>query len=176
MIIRFPRFTALLLPLILASCGPEPVRPASAPVPPPQPVAAATPVHVPTSNDWRDQPLTPGAWRYVAGTPSAARYGEGSATSFGLRCDPVARQVTLFRSGTATELTITTSSRSAKLPAGGLDDNGVRMTAVILSANDSLLDAMAFSRGRVRIASPGLPALIVPAWAEITRAIEDCRK
>lgn len=170
----FPQIAALFLSLMLAGCGPEAPAPRHVPVPPPAPVVAAP---APTiSADWRDRPLTQGIWRYEPGTPSYARYGAGSATAFALRCDPTARQVTLLRSGSATELTITTSSRAAKLPAGSLTDQGVAMTAVILSANDTLLDAMAFSRGRVMIASPGLPELIVPSWAEITRAIEDCRK
>jgi len=175
MIRYFPRIAALILPLLLASCGADPVRPVAAPVPPPSVAPPAPPVSA--STDWRDQPLTAGAWRYVTGTPlSAARYGTADATAFALQCDAATRRITLLRSGTATEMTITTSSRTARLPAGSVVDRGNTMTAVILNATDTLLDAMAFSRGRVMIASPGLPTVIVPAWTEITRAIEDCRK
>jgi hypothetical protein len=175
MTVRRLPIIAVLFPTLLTACGPE-ARPVTAPLLASRPAAAiAAPAR--TSADWRDWPLTPGAWRYVGGPAATfARYGDGAGTSFALRCDPAARQVTLIRSGTAAELTITTSSRAARLPAGHVDYEGASMTGVILSANDSLLDAMAFSRGRVMIASPGLPVVIVPAWAEITRAIEDCRK
>ena len=43
-------------------------------------------------------------------------------------------------------------------------------------ANMALLDAMAFSRGRFAIDVNGLPSLYLPAWPEVGRVIEDCRK
>ncbi len=175
MVFRLPALAALLSTILVAGCQGDPVRPASAPVPPPAPAPAPPPA--PVSADWRDRPLDAGGWRYEAGSPlSFARYGAPGATEFALRCDATARQVTLMRSGAATEMVITTSSRTARFPAGAIQDQGKPMSAVILNAADSFLDAMAFSRGRVKIASAGLPDIIVPSWAEITRAIEDCRK
>ena len=50
------------------------------------------------------------------------------------------------------------------------------MSAVILNAKDAFLDEMLFSRGRIAVASPGLPGLAIPTWAEPARAVEDCRK
>jgi hypothetical protein len=44
-----------------------------------------------------------------------------------------------------------------------------------LPAQDPLLDAMAFSKGRFALEVAGLQTLYVPSWAEITRVIEDCR-
>jgi hypothetical protein len=44
-----------------------------------------------------------------------------------------------------------------------------------LGARDGLLDAMGFSRGRFVIEGGGLPTLVVPAWAEVLRVVEDCR-
>jgi hypothetical protein len=44
-----------------------------------------------------------------------------------------------------------------------------------LAANDPLLDAMVFSRGRFSIEVTGLPRLIIPTWPEPARVIEDCR-
>ena len=38
-----------------------------------------------------------------------------------------------------------------------------------------LLDAMAITRGRFAVEVEGEPGLYVPAWAEVTRVIEDCR-
>jgi hypothetical protein len=46
---------------------------------------------------------------------------------------------------------------------------------VSLSPRDALLDAMAFSRGRFIVEQPGQPSLVVPAWAEFGRVVEDCR-
>jgi hypothetical protein len=44
-----------------------------------------------------------------------------------------------------------------------------------LNAQDPLLDAVAFSRGRFMIETPGQLALYLPSWPELSRAIEDCR-
>jgi hypothetical protein len=48
--------------------------------------------------------------------------------------------------------------------------------AATLAASDPLLDAIAFSRGRIAIEAPGTPLLIVPSWPEPARVIEDCRE
>jgi hypothetical protein len=42
-------------------------------------------------------------------------------------------------------------------------------------AQDPLLDAMAFSKGRFAVESAGLATLYVPPYPEVTRVIEDCR-
>jgi hypothetical protein len=161
-----------LLPLALSACTPPPPPPALPPPPPPP--AAPAPV---LSGDWRDWPITPGSWRYDPGTPvSSARYGDPQAAQFIVRCDRTARRVTIMRAGSATELAISTSTRTARFPAGHIDDRGSAMSGVILNATDAFLDEMAFSRGRIAVVSPGLPSLAIPAWAEPARAVEDCRK
>jgi hypothetical protein len=48
-------------------------------------------------------------------------------------------------------------------------------TVAIRAAGDGALDQIAFSRGRFAVEAPGLASLIVPAWPEVTRVIEDCR-
>ncbi|WP_343520792.1 hypothetical protein [Sphingomonas sp.] len=54
--------------------------------------------------------------------------------------------------------------------------NGVE-TALFatLPANDQLVDAMGYSRGRFIVETPGMAPLVVPAWAEVLRVVEDCR-
>jgi hypothetical protein len=47
--------------------------------------------------------------------------------------------------------------------------------AVQLPASDPLLEQMAFSRGRFLVTVEGGPSLVVPAWPELARVIEDCR-
>jgi len=50
-----------------------------------------------------------------------------------------------------------------------------RDLAVTLSVRDSLLDAIALSRGRFAVEAAALPTLYLPSWAEVSRVIEDCR-
>ena len=106
-------------------------------------------------------PLTPGQWTYAASaTGSEARYG----AAFSLRCDRATRTVIISRPGAApTVLTIATDSVTRNLPVGGR-----------LLANDPLLDAIAFSRGRFVVAGGGV-TLAIPSWPEAARSIEDCR-
>lgn len=167
---------AVVAALLLASCsGDGAVRPAPTLVAPPaQPTAPPPP---PRSADWRDWPIAAGNWRYEPGTTaSIARYADASGVQFAVRCDVASRRVTLMRSGSATEMQFFTSSRMARFPTGHLELDGRSMSGVVLNGTDAFLDAMAFSRGRVAIASPGLEGLAVPAWAEPARVIEDCRK
>lgn len=168
------RLALWLLPLALSACGPETMPPpAPVPAPPPSP---PPPAPAP-SGDWRDWPLTPGGWQYVPGTPvSSARYGNAAAAQFIVQCDATSRRVTIMRAGTAPELAIVTSSRTAHFPAGHLEDHGAPMSGVILNGSDSFLDEMIFSRGRIAVESPGLASLAIPAWAEPGRVVEDCRK
>jgi hypothetical protein len=49
-----------------------------------------------------------------------------------------------------------------------------RFTAARLVADDPLLDAIAFSRGRFGVTIDGRERWF-PAWPEIARVIEDCR-
>ena len=106
-------------------------------------------------------PLAPGQWSYVATvTGSEARY-DGYLT---IRCDRATRTVTIMRPGIAPSvLSVLTSSTTRNLPVGGR-----------LLANDPLLDAIAFSRGRFLVSGGGA-TLAIPSWPEAARSIEDCR-
>ena len=42
-------------------------------------------------------------------------------------------------------------------------------------SSDAVLDQLAYSRGRFAVEVQGQETLIVPAWAEISRVIEECR-
>jgi hypothetical protein len=152
----------------LAGCAPRsgPAPPLAAATPPPAPAPAPEPP-AEAKADWADLPLSPGDWRYgsAGGGGSEARFGDAAA-GFVLRCDLGRRQLLLARPGApaGTVLTIRTSSASRAVP-----------DAAALPASDPLLDAIAFSRGRFAVEAPGLPALIVPAWPEPGRVVEDCR-
>lgn len=158
--------------LALAACvapsEPPPPRPAP-PVPTPTPTPAPPPP--PASADWRDGPLTPGTWTYRA-EPG------GSVASFGtvltLRCDRARRTVRLSRpaaSASPAQVNVRTTSLARTLtlqPTAG-------ELSVELPAQDSLIDALGYSRGRFVMEGGGMPTLVVPAWAEILRIAEDCR-
>jgi hypothetical protein len=149
--------------LAVAGCVPR-----AAPPPAPAPaVALPPPPAPPPSADWRDRPATPGDWRYAAAPGgSVASYGSGT-TALTLRCEGGA--VLLARPGTAaTALTVRTTGVARTLPAAA--------GTARLAAGDPLLDQMAFSRGRFVVEAPGAPAVVAPAWAEVGRVVEDCRR
>jgi len=112
--------------------------------------------------------LTPGSWRYTADASGpVAIYGSAAGASFSVRCSPV-RQILVTREGVGPDrrMTIRTSSTARSFEGAG----------VSLAPSDPILDAIAFSRGRFSVDSPGLPLLIIPAWPEPARVIEDCRR
>lgn len=166
--------------VLLAGCVPAPTTPppAPAPRPVPAPVPVAPRPAPALGTDWRDWPLTRGDWRYRAAPGGGtATYGTtGGAPLATLRCDLGARRVTLSRTGSAAAtLTLRTTSAVRAIPATP-DPGAPGMLAMTFAANDNFLDALGFSRGRFVIEGAGLPVLVIPAWPEILRVVEDCRK
>ena len=169
------RLSATVLALALSTTACVAPRTVQAPPPPVAP-PVVQPTAPPTATDWRDIPLTPGEWRYTpTASGSSALFGRnGVAPEFVARCDMAARLVTLARSGGAaasTTMAITTSAGNRALstsPAGGA-------FVASLPARDPFLDKMAFSRGRFIVAATGTARLVIPAWPELARVIEDCR-
>jgi hypothetical protein len=131
---------------------------------------------VPFAADWNDWPVTPGDWVYRQDAKgSIALYGPAGADALmTLRCDRGRSTFYLSVRGPANSATVRTTSltRSIPLQSTGGDAGYV---ASALTPSDSLLDAMAFSRGRFVIAPAGQAPLVVPPYAEIGRVIEDCR-
>ena len=82
----------------------------------------------------------------------------------------------MSRAGEArgTGFTIRTSTMARALPT---QPTGAAppYIAATLTPDDRLLDAIGFSRGRFVVEAPPLTALVVPAWPEILRVVEDCR-
>ena len=174
------KLLALAAAAVLAGCipnAPPPVAPAPRPTPTPPPTPA--PVTPALTGDWRDWPLTPGDWTYRQDGPgSVALFGPANADArFSVRCDAAARQVVLSRAGTAAgngAMTIRTTSLTRTLSSQATGGAAPHMR-VALTPRDPLLDAMGYSRGRFIVEQPGLPTLVVPAYAEIERVTEDCR-
>jgi hypothetical protein len=131
--------------------------------------------------DWRDVPLTPGrwTWRGGAGRTSLSQYGlPGGPAVFALRCDTGTRAIILSMAqtvaGAGNAMTLTTSFGAftlAAAPGGGAPPAIVAQ----LAARDPRLDQLAFSRGRFLVDAPGQARLVLPAWPEVARVIEDCR-
>jgi hypothetical protein len=141
---------------LLSACASERVPAPAAPVPQ-APAVAAPPVEA-GAGDWRDQPLTPGDWSYDPGA------GEARYAGFSLSCDSARRQVVLGRAGASGPLRLRTSYGEHVLAPG-----------TALPADDPRLDELAFSRGRFTVDSRGTTTLILPAWPEPARVVEDCR-
>lgn len=169
-----------LVALVVAGCVPR-VEPPPAPAPAPRPAPAPAPAPAPVlGDDWRDWPLTPGDWTYrQQANASVSRFGvAGAAATLTLHCDFATRRIDLVRAGVASgdpPMTITTTSMTRSVPSRPDAATSAGM-ATTLAATDPLLDAMGYSRGRFIIRQVGLPTLVVPAWPEIERVTEDCRK
>lgn len=110
---------------------------------------------------------------------SIAQFGiAGQPVLFALRCDLATRNVVLSRGGNLTtpsaSMQFTTSFGVFTLAAA---NGGGQPAAIVaqVTARDPRLDQMAFSRGRFLIDAAGQPRLVLPAWPEVARVIEDCR-
>ncbi len=71
--------------------------------------------------------------------------------------------------------TISTSTSDATVVAEAAVIDGQPTLAITLPATHPVFDAIAFSRGRWRIAIGAVPPMIVPAWPHVARVIEECR-
>jgi hypothetical protein len=160
----------LALPLIIAACT-------TAPAPPPRvkaPKAMPAPLIVPPAPsvpvDWRDRPYAAGTWHYA---DRIATYGAAGAPSLlVMRCDATRHLVILSVPGAVPAITLRTSYGEHVWPARPGADGRSEMS---FAAADPALDQIAFSRGRFSLSGPGLPEIDIPAWAEPSRVIEDCR-
>lgn len=158
----------LALPLVAAACSTPPPPPAPK-VAPPRPVVVTPPKPV-APTDWRDRPYTPGGWHYAN---HVATFGtEGAPVLFAMQCDVGHRLVVLSVAANVTTLTIRTSYAERSWPAHAGTDG---RSQVSFAPGDPQLDQIAFSRGRFSISAPNLPEIDIPAWAEPSRVIEDCR-
>jgi hypothetical protein len=129
------------------------------------------------AQDFNTATVAPGAWTYQAlpGASEARFIDGGGTTRLVIRCTKATRQVSFSPTSSAATATIFvwTSSASRNV-AVRFEANAMRVTADF-SAFDPLLDAIAFSRGRVAVTMVGGMPLVVPAWPEAARTIEDCR-
>jgi hypothetical protein len=118
-----------------------------------------------------------GAWSYApAADGSEAVFDNASGyPQLWVHCTRSTRRVSIARSANAAAplLNVWTSSGTGSI-ASSFDPATGRLR-IDLANWDPLLDAIATSRGRIGFSVGTEPALVVPAWAEVARVIEDCR-
>jgi hypothetical protein len=164
----------------LGACVPKretPPPPAQQPQATPRP-RPAPPPPPPAPADWRDVAPTPCGWVYSSqGGISQALFGPAdSEARFIVRCDRGRRQVSLWREGAAAGnmMTVRTSYGARNFPLS-VQAEPMAYVYTSLPASDRILDQIAFSRGRFTVEVPGQPMLVLPAWPEPARVVEDCR-
>lgn len=129
--------------------------------------------------NWLDAPQTPGDWRYLklgAGSSASFHSRDGTAL-FTMQCQPAGARIVLSRAGSAegqVMMRIRTETRDQILTAAAKPSVAPEVSAS-LPSRDPLLDAMAITKGRFAMEVEGMEPLYLPAWAEVTRVIEDCR-
>ena len=152
---------AVVLPVSIEKPAPAPTRPA---------------IQQPTGH-WTDWAIANGSWVYRRDDRgSIALFGAmGSDALVTLRCDKARARLFLSRaSDIGSTMTVRTSSASKALavqPTGGKP----AYVASEISLGDPILDAMAFSRGRIALEISGTLNIAIPVWSEIGRVVEDCR-
>ena len=118
-----------------------------------------------------------GRWTYsaVQGGSEVTFVNATAQPQLAIRCARANRQVTISRpaSQAVPFLFVWTSGLTRNVPAS-FNPATLRVSAT-LSAFDALLDAVAFSRGRLAFSITGQPPMVLPAWSEVARVIEDCR-
>jgi hypothetical protein len=119
----------------------------------------------------------PGNWSYAQSADGGeATFSDANSNpQLWLHCTRASRQVTVARpaTGAAPFITVWTSTKSQDLPSSF--NPATNRLSANLWAFDPLLDAMAFSRGRIGFTIGAQTPLVVPPWEEVARVIEDCR-
>lgn len=117
--------------------------------------------------DWRVRPITAGEWTWRGSADgSEALFSDSRGVQLVIRCTRSTRRVSFSRTGAnpGAPLRIATTSSQRQLPPGNM-----------VLASDPLLDAIAFSRGRLWVEALGTMPLVLSAGPEPARSIEDCR-
>jgi hypothetical protein len=140
-------------------------------------LTAASSLNAQTVPDLSTATPIAGNWTYAATADgSEASFANASAVpQLWVHCTRATRRVSIAKSATTAVplLNVWTSSQTRSAPSSFNPATG-RLT-IDLAATDPLLDAISSSRGRIGFSIAGQPALVLPAWAEAARVIEDCR-
>jgi hypothetical protein len=118
-----------------------------------------------------------GSWNYsTTATGSEASFLNPSALpQLTIRCTRASRQITIAKPATAAAATMTIWTNSSVRAVPASFNPLTQRVSIEIVSNDPLLDSLAFSRGRLGVTVAGSPSLVVPAWPEVARVVEDCR-
>ncbi|HEY8593158.1 MAG TPA: hypothetical protein VIL42_09900 [Sphingomicrobium sp.] len=140
-------------------------------------LAAAAPVVAQTGPDLSYANPVAGNWRYgpTATGSEAAFVTAAGGPQLILRCTRATRRIAIIKPAPAAapNLWVWTSLQARSVSA--TFDAATGRASAELTAFDGLFDAMASSRGRIGFSTPGTTPLVVPAWGEVARLVEDCR-
>jgi hypothetical protein len=137
-------------------------------------VASAPPVAHPVVSDWVHAPLTPSDWTWRSGggesfaefvSPQGVMLAQFNCTADREMLLAIANPRT-----SSTTITVRTETVAQAVPADAREG----WLEARVPVQETLLDAMAFSRGRFALEADGM-GLYLPSYPEITRVIEDCR-
>ena len=140
-------------------------------------LASATAGSAQAPVDWRTGPLTAGSWAYrgLADASEAIFTDSRVVQRMVVKCSRPARLITLSLASPVPASAITLHSTETQRRIAARYDVQTSQIIVQIAGNDAVLDALAFSRGRFAVSVPGGATLVVPAWPELARSIEDCR-
>jgi hypothetical protein len=178
----FPIIAVSGIAACLAACSSQnTIIPEATPRPPaaqaPKPSA---PIVSRPLGEWRDWPIASGDWVYrTDDRGSIALFGMPQRDALiTLRCDKTRGRVYLARASQSEKdsvITVRTSSALKQLnasPTGGTPP----YIAAELMPNDSILDAIVYTRGRIALEGQGQQSIAIPIWSEVAKVVEDCRK
>ena len=158
----------------LASCvapSPRPVAPVARPALLPRPAPAARPATPTVATPAATRPIAAGSWLWESG-PSRARFVTPAGVSLAsLTCESSGVVLRVARIGASPLPTVTLRATTLRSLSGESEGGFVRVS---LAPRDPLLDALAFSRGRIGIVIDGVETSY-PSWPEIARVLDDCR-
>ena len=119
----------------------------------------------------------PGRWTFVpnAGGGDAVFADTAGRPQLTLRCTRATRRITVLKPASAPVGAITVWTSSARRDVAAAFNPATASISADLAATDPLLDAMAFSRGRLAVSVAGAPSLVLPPWPEVSRVVEECR-
>jgi hypothetical protein len=140
-------------------------------------LTVATSLGAQTSVDLSTATPVAGTWTYAATTDgSEAAFSDASGNAqLWAHCSRATRHVTFTKRAAAAAPSLNVWTSSMTRDVGSSFNPATGRLTIDLATYDPLLDAIATSRGRVGFRVGSEPALVVPAWAEAARVIEDCR-
>ncbi|MFL6777388.1 MAG: hypothetical protein ACJ8FN_13490 [Sphingomicrobium sp.] len=139
--------------------------------------SSATAQSAPAIGDLNTATPLAGNWNYApAADGSEATFADSAGNGqLWVHCTRATRRVSIAKRASAPAPVLNVWTSSLTRSVGSSFNPATGRLTIDLATYDPLLDAITMSRGRVGFGIGGEPPLVVPAWAEAARVIEDCR-